>query len=194
MVREVPGLQCRATQATFEFLLSHPAFAGALFGRLYPPLQGYRVTQPAPRRIRVADPYWGLDGEADLLTEQPGKRIYRTEIGVALTPTWQLSAPMDIVLEYRQARVGPDPLTVSRLAFYLLPPPTLPGVMAQAAAQMLVPLINRQIEAVTEGSRRSCDRMTTDPGGLFREMLAWPEMPRVDLVAYQRLFLVPRQR
>ncbi len=192
LVREVPGLECRATEPTYEFLLSHPAFAAALFGRLYPPLKEYSVTQPHPRRIRVIDQNWGLDGEADLLAEQRGKRIYRSEIGVTLTETWQLSAPLEIVLEYRQARAAPDPLMVSRLAFYLLPPPTLPVMVAQAAAQLLVPLINRQVQAVTEGSQRGCDRITNDPAGLYREMVAWPEISKADLAAYHRLFLAPR--
>jgi hypothetical protein len=99
---------------------------------------------------------------------------------------------MEIVLEYRQARAEPNPLMVSRLAFYLLPPPTLPDVLAQAAAQLLVPLINRQVEAITEGSRRGCDRLTNDPGGLYDEMATWPEMPKPDLISYYHLFLAPR--
>jgi hypothetical protein len=192
LIREVPGLHCRATQSPYEFLLSHPGFAAALFGRLYPPLEGYSVTQPTPRLIRFIDRRWGLDGEAELLAIQPGKRIYRTEIGVAVTETWQLSAPMEIVLEYRQARAEPNPLMVSHLAFYLLPTPTLPSVLAQAAAQLLVPLINRQVEAVTEGSRRGCDRLTNDPGGLYDEMATWPEMPKPDLISYYHLFLADR--
>ena len=192
LIREARGLQCRATQPTYEFLLSHPGFAVALFGRLYPPLDGYSVTQPTPRLIRFADRRWGLDGDAELLAIQPGKRIYRTEVGVALTETWQLSAPMEIVLEYRQARAEPDPLMVSRLAFYLLPPPELPDILARAAAQLLVPLINRQVEAVTEGSRRGCDRLTNDPIRLYDEMATWPEMPKPDLVSYYHLFLAPR--
>lgn len=193
LVREVPGLECRATESTYEFLLSHPAFAAALFGHLYPPLKGYSVSQPTPRSIRVTDLNWGLDGEADLLTERPGKRVYRSEIGVTLTETWQLWAPLEIVLEYHQARAAPNPLMVSRLAFYLLPPPTLPVMVAQAAAQLLVPLINRQVQAVTEGSRRGCDRITNDPAGLYREMVAWPEISKADLAAYHRLFLAPRR-
>lgn len=193
LVREVVGLQCRATEPTYEFLLTHPAFAAALFGRLYPPLKGYTVTQPTPRRIRVIDHDWGLDGEADLLAEQPGKRIYRSDVGIALTESLQLWAPIETVLEYRQARAGPDPLMVSRLAFYILPPPALPGVVAQAAAQLLVPLINRQVQAVTEGSQRGCDRITGDPDGLYREMVGWPEISKADLAAYHRLFLAPRR-
>jgi len=189
LVREVHGLECRATEPAYEFLLGHLAFSAALFGRLYPPLKDYSVSQPNPRRIRVIDQHWGLDGEADLLAEQRGKRIYRSEIGVTLTETWQLSAPLEIVLEYRQARA--DPLVVSRLAFYLMPPPTLPSVMAQAAAQLLIPLIDRQVQAVTEGSRRGCDRITSDPAGLYREMVAWPEIAKTDLAAYHRLFLTP---
>jgi hypothetical protein len=192
LVREVAGIECRATEPAYEFLLGHPAFSAALFGRLYPPLKGYSVSQPNPRRIRVVDQNWGLDGEADLLAEQRGKRIYRSEIGVTLTETWQLSAPLEIVLEYREARAAPDPLMVSRLAFYLLPPPTLPSVVAQAAAQLLVPLIDRQVQAVTEGSRRGCDRITSDPAGLYREMIAWPEIAKADLAAYHRVFLPPR--
>ncbi len=193
LVREVPGLECRATQPTYEFLLTHAAFAAALFGHLYPPLKGYSVSQPTPRSIRVTDLQWGLDGEADLLTERPGKRVYRSEIGLTLTKTWQVSAPLEIVLEYRQARPAPDPLMVSHLAFFLLPPPTLPVMVAQAAAQLLVPLINRQVQAVTEGSRRGCDRITSDPAGLYREMVAWPEISKADLAAYHRLFLAPRR-
>ncbi len=193
LIREVVGLQCRATEPAYEFLLRHPAFAVALFGRLYPPLKGYSVTQPTPRHIRVIDHDWGLDGEADLLAEQPGKRIYRSEVGIALTKSWELWAPIEIVLEYRQARTGPDPLMVSRLAFYILPPPTIPGVVAQAAAQLLVPLINRQVQAVTEGSRRACDRITGDPDGLYREMVGWPEISKADLAAYHHLFLTPRR-
>ncbi len=193
LVHEVPRLQCRATEPTYEFLLSHPALAASLFGRLYPPLKDYSVTQPSARRIRVIDWDWGLDGEADLLAEQPGKRIYRSDVGIALTATWELSMPIEIVLEYRQARAEPDPLMVSRIAFYLLPPPTLPGVVAQAAAHLLVPLINRQVKAVSEGSRRGCDRITSDPDGLYREMVGWPEISKADLDAYQRLFLAPRR-
>ena len=193
LVREVPGIQCRATERTYEFLLNHPAFAAALFGRLYPPLADYSVTQPSAGRIRVIDRQWGLDGEADLMSAEPGKRFYRSEIGVALTDTWQFSAPMEIVLEYRQARTGPDPLMISRLAFYLLPPPVLHGVMAQAAAQLLVPLINRQVQAVSLGSRLGCDRITSDPWGLYREMQAWPEISKTDLADYHRLILPPRQ-
>ncbi len=193
LVREVPGLECPATEPTYEFLLSRPAFAAALFGRLYPPLKDYSVTQPAPRRIRVIDQSWGLDGEADLMAEQPGKRIYRSEVGVTLTETWQVSAPLEIVLEYRQARVAPDPLMVSHLAFYLVRPPTIPSVVAQAAAQLLVPLINRQVQAVTEGSWRGCNRITSDPAGLYREMVSWPEISRSDLAAYHRLFLAPQR-
>jgi len=193
LVREVPALQCRATELAYEFLLSHPGFAAALFGRLYPPLRDYSVTQPTARRIRVIDRHWGLEGDADILTVQPGKRIYRSEIAIPLTATRQFSALIEIVLEYRQTRASPDPLVVSRLAFYLLPPPTLPVMVAQAAAQLLVPLINRQVQAVTEGSRRGCERMTTDPGGLYREMVAWPEISRADLAAYHRLFLAQRR-
>lgn len=192
LVREVPGLTCRATQPAYEFLLSHPGFAAALFGRLYPPLKDYSVTQPSPRLIRFVDRRWGLDGDAEILVIRPGKRIYRTEIGVALTENWQLSAPLEIILEYRQARAGPDPLMVSHLTFYLLPPPTLSVFMAQAAAQLLVPLIDHQVETVTEGSRRGCDRMTNDPGGLFDEMANWPEMPKPELISYYHLFLAPR--
>ena len=193
LVREVPGMQCLATEPAYEFLLSHPAFAAALFGRLYPPLRDYSVTQPTARRIRVINRHWGLEGEADVLTEQPGKRIYRAEIIIPLTATRELSALIEIVLEYRQERASPNPLVVSRLAFYLLPHPSLPSVMAQAAANLLVPLINRQVQAVTEGSWRGCDRMTTDPGGLYREMVAWPEISRADLAAYHRLFLDQRR-
>jgi hypothetical protein len=99
---------------------------------------------------------------------------------------------MEIVLEYRQARVEPNPLMVSRLIFYLLPPPTLPDLLAQAAAQLLVPLINRQVEAVAEGSQRGCDRLTNDPTGLYDEMATWPEVPKSDLISYYHLFLASR--
>lgn len=191
LVREVSNLQCRAIEPAFEFLLNHPAFATALFGRLYPPLRDYTVTQPSPRRFTIRDHRWGLDGEADLLVEQPGKRIYRTEVGVALSDAWQMSAPMEIVVQYRQARKGSDPLTVGQVAFFLLPPPTIPGVVAQAVAQLLVPVITRQVEAVTEGSRRGCDRIRSDPVGLYREMTTWPEISRTDLTAYGHLFLTP---
>lgn len=191
LVREVPSLQCRAIEPAFEFLLNHPAFAAALLGRLYPPLRDYSVTQPSPRRIRIRDHRWGLDGEADLLLEQPGKRVYHTEVGVALSDTWQMSAPIEIVVQYQQARAGPDPLTVGRIAFFLLPPSTLPSVLAQAVAQLLVPVITRQVEAVTEGSRRGCDRIRSDPVGLYREMATWPEINQADLSAYGRLFLTP---
>jgi hypothetical protein len=189
LVRPPLPLGIKSSVAIYEFLLDRPAFAAAMARHLHPPLERYTVVEKG-RGVYEVDDGGTIRGEVRLLAKAADRRVYLAN-GQArsMAQLVRVTGRAVILLEYRPGASDGDPAVDTTSHIYF----RVDGGIMQAMVKLLSPLIggavDRRIANLGLAARIVAERIARDPGSLYEEMQAWPDLRRDDVEEYRRTFL-----
>jgi len=190
LARQLPPVRFPGTLRITEWLLERPAFAATLARHLHPPLERYHLTDKGNGRYEVDD-LGALRGELRLVARGLDRRVYLCEGEFrSLAHLLKLSGTMVFTLEYREIRQDNGPsIEVTPQLFV-----RLNNILAHGMLKVLAPLLNgvidRRVGNLTTATQIVSQRLTSDPGGLYREIQTWPEVRPEELEAYRLAFSI----
>ena len=190
--RQMPRIRFSSDRRTYEFLASHPPLSSQIAKRLYPQLEGYKVTR-IEQGIYTIEDGSALRGEARLIAATGEQHIYRFQGEFrSLANLLHFTGRMVVIFRYREVRDGSRSYIDSDPNFYLRIDHQFFHVITKLLSPALTFIVDRRVKMIVEASHKLFDQIRTDPDGLYQQMSTWPEVHSEDLEVFRQAFLISR--
>lgn len=188
LARQLKPVRFIGSLKTTDWMMDRPPFAATLARHLYPPLERYHITDKGNGHYDVDD-LGALRGSVRLIARGPERRIYFVEGQFrSLAHLLKLSGSMVFTLEYRERWEGNESyVEVDPQLFLRLDNVVVHGIL-KVLAPLLHGIIDRRVANLTMAAQIVSQRLTKDPGSLYREIRTWSDVRPEDLEEYRRAF------
>jgi len=190
LARQLKTIRFIGTLKTTDWMMDRPTFAATLARHLHPPLEPYHLTDKG-NGVYAVDDQGALRGSVRLVTRGAERRVYIVEGQFrSLAHILKLSGSMVFALAYRERWEGDESyVEVDPQLFLRLDNVVVHGIL-KVLAPLLHGIIDRRVASLTEAAQIVSQRLTKDPGGLYREIQTWPEVRPEELTEYRQAFRI----
>lgn len=189
-VAKIDGLPCTADG--FEFLLDRPRLSVALARKLDPGLDEYRI-EVRPDGSYHLDDGGPLAGDMEIISRQPGKRVYYLSGGWKFIWGIRFNGRMVLVPEYHENKTGAGKgvcRSVNATARgYMKIDSSLVGTVARLMAKLFPGKVDARIARFSGSVRKVAIAISEDPVKVYRVLRETKGVPPEEVEEYRKVFI-----
>lgn len=184
-VSRLPHLPVSLVQ--YEFLMDHPHLSMVLARICDPSLDLYRIEPRPDGSNHVYDPA-GLEGDVELISSSPGKRLYYVS-GHFMFLKLKLNGHMVVANEYSKRPGETVPSLDASTTSYIRLNSAFVGVFAKMMAFLFPKKVDERIGRFANAVKSVAVTVHEDPAGAYRRLAASGEVSPEELKEFAGMFL-----